>query len=387
MEFRFTAEEEAFRREVREFIAKEIPPAILAGADAYDDKNFDSAMEFRRKLGKRKWIGIGWPKEYGGLGATIMMQMLFHEEMVYNHAPLDGQAYQVGPAIFAHGSEDLKRRFLGATARQEIVWCQGFSEPNAGSDLASLQTRAVRDGDWYVVNGQKIWTTMAHRADWVHLLARTDPNAPKHKGISYFVIDMKTPGVTVKPLINMTGAHEFNQTFYDNVRVPKENMIGEENQGWYVASLTLDNERSGIRDVSNARRQMDDVLALYRDASIRGTRRDVAIRHKPAELAIEGQTSRMLSYRVAWMQHTGKRANMEASIAKLFASELQQRIGRVGIELAGLRGQLLHGDPRAPMAGMIPYKSMRTIPSTIAAGTSEVNRNIIASRGLGMPRG
>ena len=194
MDYSFAPEHDAFRGEVCEFIQRELPPRIAAGEDAYSDENFDDAMTFRRRLGAKRWIGIGWPTEYGGLGATPMMQAIFHEEMIYLNAPLDPQAYQVGPAIIDFGGEDLKKKFLSATANQEILWCQGFSEPNAGSDLASLQTAATADGDDYVINGQKIWTSQAHRADYIHILTRTDPDAPKHKGISYFLLDMKTPG-------------------------------------------------------------------------------------------------------------------------------------------------------------------------------------------------
>ena len=238
MDFRFTPEQEAFREEVSEFIERELPPNLGPGSDHFSDENFPDAMAFRRKLGAKKWIGIGWPVEYGGLGATPIMQMIFHEEMMYENAPLDPQAYQVGPAIYKHGSEELKRKFLGGTVDQSIFWCQGFSEPNAGSDLASVQTRAVRDGDDYVVNGQKIWTSMAHKADYIHILTRSDPDAPKHRGISYFVMDMKSPGITIRPLLNVAGEHHFNEVFFDNVRLPADNIIGEENRGWYVATTT-----------------------------------------------------------------------------------------------------------------------------------------------------
>ncbi len=386
MDYRFKADEEAFRQEVKDFIRKELPPSIYKSSDAYTEENFEASMAFRRKLGTKGWIGIGWPKEYGGLGASVIKQMLFHEEMIYHNAPLDPQAYQVGPAIIHAGSEELKKRFLGATARQEIIWCQGFSEPNAGSDLASLQTRAVRDGDWYVINGDKIWTSYAHRATWIHLLARTNPEVPKHKGISYFVLEMKTPGITVKPLINMAGDHDFNQVYFDNVRVPASQMIGEENQGWYIATVTLDNERSGIRDVAKARRQLDELTEALHDTSLRGIRHDDVTRHKVAELAIEVQTSQMLSYRVGWMQSVGQRPTREASMAKLFATELQQRIARVAMETTGLYGQLLSKSKYAIMHGLFPYHAVRSIPSTIAAGSSEVNRNIVAQRGLGLPR-
>ncbi len=388
MDFRFTAEEESFRREVVEFIDAELPPELKAGGDPYSDEHFEAAMTFRRKMGPKKWIGIGWAKEYGGLGATPIMQMIFHEEMVYRHAPLDPQAYQVGPAIISHGSEYLKKKLLSATADQEIVWCQGFSEPDAGSDLANVQTRATADGDDYVINGQKIWTSIAHKADWMHLLTRTDPDAPKHRGISYFVMDMTTPGISIRPLVDMMGQHHFNEVFFDNVRVPQRNMIGEENRGWYVATTTLDNERSGIRDVAEARRSFDDILAIVRAMrGVAGIRRDPVALHKLAELRIELETSKMLSYRVGWMQLNGLQPNMEASSAKLFATELGSRIVKVGMEIVGLYSQALEAGGRVRLDGAIPNYYMTAISRTIAAGTSEIQRNIIATRGLGLPRG
>ncbi len=387
MDYRFAQEHDAFRSEVVAFIEAELPSRIAAGADAYSDENFDDAIAFRKKLGQKRWIGIGWPTEYGGLGATPMMQAIFHEEMIYRNAPLDPQAYQVGPAIIDFGSEDLKQKFLSATANQEILWCQGFSEPDAGSDLASLQTAAVADGDDYVINGQKIWTSQAHRADYIHILTRTDPNAPKHKGISYFLLDMKTPGIKISPLISIDDVHHFNQVYFDNVRVPKGNMIGQENQGWYVAMTTLNNERSGIRDVSRARRALDQVVqALRETTALAEVRCDPVVRHKLAELAIEVSTSRNLSYHVAWMQDNGIQPDKEASMAKLFASELDQRITKAGLEILGLYGQSMPGDRYAPVHGSIPLESLRNVSGTIAAGSSEVNRNIIATRGLGLPR-
>ncbi len=388
MDFRFTKEEEAFRQEVRDFIKKEWGTQIGELEEAYTDENWPKALAFRKKLGQKKWIGIGWPKEYGGLGASVIMQMIFHEEMIYHHAPLDPQAYQVGPAIMTHGSEYLKKKFLSATANQELIWCQGFSEPNAGSDLASLTTKADEDGDYFVVNGSKTWTSLSSRAEWIHTLVRTDQNAPKHKGISYLVIDMHTPGLTIRPLVNITGTAGFSETFFDNVRVPKENLIGEKNKGWYVAMTTLGNERSGIRDVAGARRELDDLLGILKETkSISGVRRDKVMQHKLAEMSIEVQTSQNLSYRTGWMQYKGMHPEMEASMAKMFATELQQRIVKVGMEALGLYGQLWAGSKYALSNGVMARGYLQTVSGTIAAGSSEINRNIMATRGLGLPKG
>ncbi|MCL0101757.1 acyl-CoA dehydrogenase family protein [Dehalococcoidia bacterium] len=384
MDYSFTREQLAFKQEVHDFIMKELPRELLSG----ESEDFELSMGFRRKLGEKKWIGIGWPEEYGGLGASPIMQMLFHEEMVYNNGPLDPQAYQVGPALIHHANEDLRKTYLGATARQEVVWCQGFSEPNSGSDLASLQTTAVQDGDEFVINGQKIWTTWAHKADVIHILTRTDPDAPKHRGISYFVLDMKTPGIDVRPLINMADGHEFNEVYFTDVRVPRANMIGEENRGWYVAMTTLENERSGIRDVSRAHRHLTDVFEVLKEAKgVAGIRRDTLMTNKLADLALQVEVSRRLSYRVGWMQDQGIPVEREAPVAKLFGSELSQRITYAGMELMGLYGQVRLGSKRAYAHGLVPEGYMTSIPGTIAAGSSEINRNIIAARGLGLPRG
>ena len=387
MRFIFSSEQEAWRQEVISFIEEELDVRLQAGADAFGSC-YEAAIEFRKKLGQKKWIGIGWPKEYGGIGASAVMQCIFHDEMIYHHAPLDAQAYHLGPVLIKYGSEYLKKKFIAGTASQEITWCQGFSEPNAGSDLANLGTYAIASGDDYVINGSKIWTSMAHKADWIHILVRTDTNAPKHKGISYFIVDMKHPGITIAPLVDMSNDHHFNQVFFENVRVPKINMIGEKNMGWYVATTTLDHERSGIQYIARSRRILDDILkTMHSLEAVRGIRRDAIAIHKVADMRIQLSVSRKLSYRVAWLQDQGFEHNREASIAKVFATELLQRVGRVGIEITGFYGHLLADDRRAPNSGLIPYISLRSVSGTIAAGTSEINRNIIATRGLGLPKG
>ena len=388
LDFRFTPEQEAFRQEVVGFIRKELPANLLAGDFPYSDKNFEATMAFRKKLGQKKWTGIGWPKEYGGLGALHTTQAIFHEEMIYHNAPLDPQAYQVGPAIIAYGSDYLKRKFLAGTVTQDIVWCQGFSEPNAGSDLANLQTSAVADGDDFIINGQKIWTSLGHKANWIHILVRTDPKAPKHKGISYFVVDMKSPGVTIRPLVNMADLHEFNEVFFTNVRVPRQNMIGELNQGWYVAMTTLENERSGARDLGNVRRMLDQVLRIYQSTKGHpGIRHDVVAKHRLAEMAIELAVTRQLAFRVSWMHEQKLPMTREPSIVKMFGTDLQQRVTQLGMQVQGLYGQTRHGSRRALEDGIVAHEYLHAISTPISAGSNEVQRNIIATRGLGLPRG
>jgi alkylation response protein AidB-like acyl-CoA dehydrogenase len=288
-----------------------------------------------------------------------------------------------------YGTDEQKARFLPPITKGEAVWCQGFSEPGAGSDLASLQTTAVQDGDEFVVNGSKIWTSYAHLADWMILLARTDPEAPKHKGISFFLLDMKTPGITVAPLIDALGRHQFNQVFFDNVRVPRDCLVGELNRGWYVSTATLDFERSGIQRVMGSLRTFRQLVTYARETQRNG--RPVAahplVRYKLADLQVEFEVGRLLSYRVAWMQARGQIPNYEASVAKLYGTELAQRLANAGVRIMGLGGQLGPGSPWAPLQGKLETLYLAAAALTVAAGTSEIMRGIIAGRGLGMPRG
>jgi alkylation response protein AidB-like acyl-CoA dehydrogenase len=379
MEFRFSAEDEAFRREVRQFIRAELPKVR-------------EGESFTKKLAARGWLTMSWPREYGGQGAAHLRQLVYNEEMAYHRAP--GQtmgADRVGPTLILFGTEEQKARFLPAIVRDEITWCQGFSEPGSGSDLASLQTRAVRDGDSWVVTGQKIWTSNAQRADYMILLARTDPDAPKHRGITYFLVDMKLPGITVRPLLQLTGLPGFNEVFFDGVRVPADMVVGEVNRGWYVSAATLDFERSGIGRVIGGLRTFEEVVAYAKGTPARdgngGTLFDqVSVRHALADVALSFEVGRLMSYRVAWMQSRGLVPNYEASMAKTFGTELHQRMARVAFATLGLRGQLMNGE-WAPLEGQVPMAVLQTVSLTIAAGTSEINRNIIATRGLGLPRG
>jgi alkylation response protein AidB-like acyl-CoA dehydrogenase len=393
MDFVFSPEEEAFRQEIRAFCRAELPSNW--GSGAYNDREDSppdlgaTSRAFQRKLADKGWLTLAWPKEYGGLGAGPMKQLVYNEEMSALRAPGFGGmgVAMVGPTLMLHGTEQQKDRFLGPIARGEISWCQGFSEPGSGSDLASLQTKAVRDGDDFVVNGQKIWTSGAHRANYCIVLARTDPEAPKHKGISYFLMDMKSAGITITPLTNMLGSEAFNQVFLDNVRIPRENLVGELNRGWYVTTTTLDFERSGIQRIVFAETLLDDLIAFAK-GSRDGARLidNVSVRHKLAELKIEFKVGRLLSYRIAWMQGQGLVPNSEASVGKLFTTELQSRFAVTALSLLGPSGLLARGSSRVPADGRFSSYYLAAVSYTIAAGTSEVQRNIIAQRGLGLPR-
>ena len=394
MDFHFSTEEEAFREEIRSFVRAEL--AADFGSAAYNDREDSppamglAARAFQRKLADKGWLTLAWPTKYGGMEAGAMQQLVYNEEMSRLRAPGFGGTgvAMVGPTLMMHGTDDQRERFLGPIARAEMSWCQGFSEPGSGSDLASLQTRAVVDGDDFIINGQKIWTSGAHRSDYCILLARTDPEAPKHRGISYFLMDMKSPGITLLPLTNMLNSAHFNQVFMDNVRIPRANLVGEVNRGWYVATTTLDFERSGIQRIVFAESLLDDLVA-YVTAATHANRRlidDPQVRHRLAELRIEFTVGRILAYRVAWMQGQGLVPNSEASIAKLYSTELQSRFAVAALGMLGPAGILTRDSARAPLGGRLSSYYLAAASYTIAAGTSEVQRNIIAQRGLAMPR-
>ncbi len=393
MEFRFTSEEERFRSEIRDFLRRELP-ADWVGAGALgeaSEESWEFLRSFQKKLAERRWLTLGWPEEHGGLAASHMMQVIYKEEMSYFRAPtqLGVGPDRLGPTIILYGTDEQKRRHLPGIAAGETVWCQGFSEPEAGSDLASLQTTAVADGDYFVVTGQKIWTSLAHRADWCILLARTDREAPKHKGISYLLLDMKTPGVEVRPLVDMLGRKTFNEVFFDSARIPRNCLVGELNRGWYVAAATLDFERSGIDRVMTGIRTYEALVEYAAQAGADGGRLldDTRVRQKLAELAIEFQAGRLLAYRVASMQEKGQIPNAEASMSKLYGTELQGRLAEAGMEILGLGGQIEPGSRGASLQGQVEQFYLLASALTVAAGTSEIMRNIIAMRGLGLPRG
>ena len=266
MNFRLTSEQAAFQREVTDFIEQGLPP----GWDT-EHESFEEGLAIERdvmtRLAAKRWLALPWPKEYGGLGASPMQQLIFNEQMAYHGVPgtVNMGVAWVGPVVMLYGREDQKAQYLSRIADGTDLWCTLYSEPSAGSDLAAMQTRAVRDGDDYVINGQKIWTSFGHYADWGWLAVRTDPDVPKHKGISTFAIKMDTPGITIRPLVNMAGTHEFNEVFFEDVRVPATNLVGEENRGWYNVAVGLDFERSSIGATSNSRRMVDDLVTYLRE--------------------------------------------------------------------------------------------------------------------------
>jgi alkylation response protein AidB-like acyl-CoA dehydrogenase len=390
MDFAFSESELKLRDDVRRFLGEALAGYEGGGTELSDD-DLEFGQQFNRRLAERGWIAPAWPKQYGGLGATYIEQMIFSEELASAGAPGGGRIFgvgMVGPTLIVHGSEEQKAQHLPGITGGSVLWCQGYSEPGAGSDLAALQTRAARDGDDYIINGQKIWTTQAHIADWMFLLARTDPEAPKHKGISFFLLDMKTPGITVRPLINMGNRHEFNEVFFEDVRVPAKNLVGGENRGWYVAMTLLDFERSSVASVAANRRTLEDLAAFARETKRNGgaTIEVPWIRNRLADLWVETEASRWLSYRVAAMQQRGMVPNYEASIVKVLATESSQRIYNFGTKMLGLFGQLTADSAWARLKGKIEGGYLFSVSPTIYSGSNEIQRNVIATRGLGLPR-
>ena len=349
----------------------------------------DRTQSWLDRLGEKGWLAPAWPRKYGGADMSVLEQFVLSEELTKVGAPTSRQMLNlVGPTIMLHGTEEQKAEHLPPMLRGEVAWCQGFSEPGSGSDLASLQTRAVRDGDDYVINGQKIWTSGAHRANWMFVLTRTDPDAPKHRGISYLLLDMKSPGVTVRPLTNLANEHIFNEVFFEDVRVPVRNRIGEENRGWYVGTTTLDFERSNIARAVNLDRQVKRLSRYVQERESGGRPVSRSQRMEVVERAVETAVCELLSFVVISIQSRGGVPNMEASMNKMYGSELSQRMAFTEMHVTGMQGQLrrpvgLEGELRIRAA--MDY--MSTVPATIAAGTSEIQRNIIATRGLGLPRG
>ncbi len=408
MDWHDNEEQAAFRSEVRTLIEEKVPTRYGEMAKrnhremgypwpqdraSGEPEREQAAAEWFEAVSEKGWIAPHWPKEYGGGGFTPMEQYIYNAELATANVPAPGSNVGIGmlgPALIVHGTDEQKQRFLPPILKGEVVWSQGFSEPAAGSDLASLQTRAVRDGDEYVVNGQKIWTSHAHYADWVLLLTRTDPQAPKHRGISFLLLDIRSPGVSVRPIIDMAWGHEVNETFYEDVRVPADQMVGEENRGWYVAMTLLDNERSNVTGAIMMGRQIRRLLDDVHGAGAARSRVDRydAVRQEIAERYVETGVMMNFSLRIITIQAANQVPNYEASVAKMFGSEASQRIFRTGMKAFGLYANLWDPhDALSPMEAAFTHGYVRSVPGTIAAGSSEIQRNVIATRGLGLPRG
>ena len=390
MDFRFSAEEEAFRQEIVDFVGQELPwDWKTTDIDAEEPESLTLVKQFKKKLADKGWLTMAWPKEYGGQEAPHVQQLIFNEEMAYHRIPAqDNGIRMLGPILMLQGTEEQKKEFLPRIAKADIVWAQGYSEPDAGSDLASLQTRAVEDGDDFVINGAKIWNGAHGGAEWMFMLARTDPDAPKHRGISFLLADMKTPGITVNKIPMMWGAYRSLVTF-DNVRVPQQNLVGEKNRGWYVGAALLDFERSGVDRPARGKRLLEELVQYCKDTKRNGNTlaQDSIIRSRLADMAVEVEACRMLCYTVAWMQSKDLIPNKEASITKAMGTEMMNKLYGLGVQIMGPYGQLEPGSKWVPLQGRIENGYLRSFAGKVAAGTSEIQRNIIAQRGLGLPRG
>jgi alkylation response protein AidB-like acyl-CoA dehydrogenase len=391
MDFDFTPEQEAFRKEVRAWLEANLPDDLRGKAFASSRADVEEVRKLRawqRTMAEAGYVGMDWPREFGGRGATIVEMVILYQEMARAESPQilnRGGVSMLGPTLMKYGTPAQQRRFLSRILTAEEIWCQGFSEPNAGSDLANLQTRAVRDGDHYVVDGQKVWTSMGHVADWGFFLVRTDPNAAKHKGISFLLVDMRTPGITVRPLRQMTGEAEFNETFLDNVRVPVANLVGKEHEGWAVAITTLAYERdllTFIRHIS-LRNALHRLVRLVRE---RGRAADPLIRQKIAALWIGEQALQLNAYRSLTRMLRGGQPGPEGSTSKLFWSHLDQELAQVATEVIGPASQLAEATPWAPDDGQWQFYALLAQASGIRAGTTEILKNILGERVLGLPK-
>ena len=398
MDFRLTPEQEALKKEFEEFFEecfKSAPPG-WTGLGGMDDmlsskEGWTFHREIARKLGAKGWLSLTWPKEYGGLGYSLLEQFIFNEVSGYSRSPgVDVLAVDIlASVLLAMGNEEQKKKHLPGIASGSVIWAQGWSEPDAGSDLASLKTRAVRKGDEYIIDGQKIWSSQAHLSDWCHMLVRTDPTQKHTRGLSYILVDLKTPGITINPIPNMCGHGEFNEIFFDNVPVPAENMVGEENKGWLVTRFAMDFERiSFVREFGRQKRNIEDLVALCNKAKRNGEplAKDPLVRNRLAELAGKAEVGLALTRQVAWAQYKGKFTAADASAIKIWSGELALEVVQLASRILGSYTQIKEGSKWAPFNGDFERLCQTWHAWNIAGGTPEIQRNIVAWEGLGLPR-
>ena len=396
MDFNYTPSEDKFRQTLRTWLADALPAGW--GDTIFEPEDEDERAMFRldweKKLHAGGWSGINWPKEYGGRGATLIEKVIFAEEMARARAPeginIIGHNL-AGTTILRYGTEAQKKRFLPKIISSDEVWCQGFSEPNAGSDLASVRTKAERHGDKFIVNGQKVWTSFAQYAQWCFALVRTDPSATKHKGLSFLLIDMKAPGISIRPLRQISGESEFNETFFDDVEVPVENLVGEENDGWRIAMTTLAYER-GPEDALGRqvrfKQELDKLLEAIVGLKLGELRAidDALIRQKLARSIIEVEVMRLNSMRTFSKYLNGEERGPDASLIKLYWSHAAQRLYENALDALGPIAPLCGSDGQAAAGGRFQLSWLQSKAFTIYSGSSEIQRNIIGERMLGLPR-
>jgi alkylation response protein AidB-like acyl-CoA dehydrogenase len=396
MDFSFTPEQDAFRQELRDWLKANVPreSAQLRHLQPQaSTADLEFLKNWQRKVYEGGWAGISWPKEYGGRGASLVERMIFDQEMAAHKAPglMNVLGLEiVGPTMIVHGTEEQKKTYLAKILSGEEVWSQGYSEPNSGSDLASLRTHAIEHGDYFIVTGQKVWTSLAFYADWCLLLVRTNQDAPKHQGLSCLLVDMKSPGITIKPLRTLTGDSEFNEVFFEEVKVPKVNLLGEKDQGWRVIVTSLMFERQGLGFYFTfaQKRHYEDLreTALQTERYGKPVCADPEVRQKLAQAYIDTELLKFNNYRALTYLLRGNQPGPEGSIAKLQWAEMNQRMQDLAVEIQGSYGQLYQGEEMTRQDGYWQYGFLRSRANSIEGGTSEIQRNIIAERVLGLPK-
>jgi len=383
MDFGFTEEQNKFRQEVRHFLEEEIKKGYWEPACDAWIQGFDP--EFSKRVAQRGWIGLTWPKEYGGQGLSYIDRLILTEEMLRYGAPAACHWFadrQIGGSIVTYGTDEQKRELLPKIIAGEAYIGLGMSETEAGCDLASLQTRAIEDGDNYIINGQKTWTSGGSFVNYFYLLARTDPEAPKHRGISEFIIPADLPGINRIPMIDITGTEAWNDVFFDGVRVPKKCLIGEKNRGFLQALQQLDYERSGMERLMGNYPLFDAIVQFTKENKLS---QEPVIRDKLAQLRIEFEVGRLLIYRVALVMDEGRAPNREAAMSKAYSTAFEQRLAKAAMEILGPYGQLLSDSKLAPIRGLAVHSYLASKGYSLQAGTSEILKNVLATRGLGLP--
>ena len=391
MDFRFTPEEDAWREEIRGIIEANLTPELQSELSQDEDRDGPGPEQkkFMRMLGERGLLGISWPRQYGGLERSLIDQYIFSEEIGRVGLYTNGTAVNmVGPTIMRVGTEEQKAEWLPKMLRGEVECALGYTEPGAGTDLASLETRVVDDADEFVINGQKMFTSSAHYSTHIWLLARTDPEAPKHRGLSVFLVPMDAPGITVRPLWRMDGGRT-NEVFFDNVRIPRNSLIGDRDRGWYYVAMALDFERVSIGGrYADLLKRLNKLVSYANNTLVDGKplAADPNVRMRLADLGIKLEVVRLFACRTAWMIDTGVVPNYESSAQKIVATDLIQEVADYGVELLGLHGQLTKESEHARLEGEMEFAYRNGIFLRFGGGANEIQRDIIARRGLGMPR-
>ncbi|MEJ2738834.1 MAG: acyl-CoA dehydrogenase family protein [Dehalococcoidia bacterium] len=393
MDFAFTAEQDRFRQEVRDFLNSELPPdyidyvgPTIDDCVVHTENGFQVFKDMARKFGQKGWLSLNWPREYGGQDYSFVDYLIFLEEIARRGSPGFNAvgAKMLAPTLIQYGTEAQKKQHLVPISRGEELWAESLSEPEAGSDLGALKTAAVRNGDYYIINGQKTWSTFASYSDWIFILARTDPAERGSRGLTFFLIDQSLPGVETVPINNLNNEPDFSEIFFDNAKIHKDNVLGEENKGWQVAQTLLGYERVYIPPISVIFTLIERVGNYLRN------RQDTdwqMARHKLANLKVEAEIGRLMCYKIAWLQDRKAATEWHAAMSRLYSTRLLKRTAGEAMQLLGCYGILGEHETKSPLHGWVQHLFLATRGATVAAGTSEIQKYLIATRGLGMPKG